>query len=211
VGRRLACPVLVSRGSTGGAAWNPYRGTLKYWHALKKAIDGGYDDASDKEKARAVDEAIQMSSSGAAIVALQPISFVDIALITPIQVRMVRGIGRIHGCRDAKAARRIFQPLFGRLIRPHLTIAGVKFIPLVPVLPNLIAVSVAYALTYAVGELSDYYFRTSPALADGDMKVRFDAMYRQRFEHTYRDKRDEIKTMFQQGLVWSPRDHVRRV
>jgi uncharacterized protein (DUF697 family) len=165
---------------------------------LKKAIDGGFDDASDVEKARAVHEAIRLSSLRAALLALQPLAFVDSPVLTRLQARMVRGIGRIHGRRDHKTAHEILRPLRRRLVVPHLTIAATKLLPMVPVLPDLVAVSVAYALTYTIGELSDDYFR-GPALRPSEMRARFDLLYRRRFEQTYREKRDEMKAMFRRS------------
>jgi uncharacterized protein (DUF697 family) len=173
---------------------------LKYWDALNKAIEGGFDGATEVEKTRAVEEAIRVASSGAAILALQPVALVDSAIITPLQIRMVRGIARIRGCRDSGVAvKKIYGSILGGLVGPHLTMAGAKLIPIIPVLPDLVAVSVAYALTHAIGELSDCYFLTSPPPQDHEVRSRFDALYRRRFERTYREKRDEMTAMFRQS------------
>jgi uncharacterized protein (DUF697 family) len=153
---------------------------------LKKALDGCYDDASDDERGRAVEEIIRKSSRSAAVAALQPVSFVDIAVLTPLGMRMARAIARIRGIRDAKVGRAIFRPLVGRLVLPHLIIAGVKFIPAFPVVPDVIASSIAYATTYAIGEVTDGYYRTTPTPSARAVRERFEAVYHEQFKRLKR-------------------------
>jgi uncharacterized protein (DUF697 family) len=174
--------------SSAGANW-------RYRELLNGAINGAFDDASETEKSRAVQETIRMSSARAALLTLQPLAFVDGPVLTRLQARMVRGIGRIRGRCDRETLHEIFRPLRRRLIGPHLTIAATKLVPLIPVLPDLVAVSVAYALTYTIGELSDEYFRACPPFRPSEMRARFDLLYRRRFERTYREKREELRAM----------------
>jgi uncharacterized protein (DUF697 family) len=170
--------------------------TLTYRDLLRKAIDGGFDGATEEEKAGVVEETIRMSSSRAALVVLQPLPLVDGALLMPLHRRMVQCIGRIRGHGEKEATDRIFRALFGRLLTPHLTIAGVKALPFVPVVPDLIAMSVAYALTYTLGAVSDDCFRDPAVPPDCEVRKRFDATYRKKLAATYREKRDEIKARF---------------
>jgi uncharacterized protein (DUF697 family) len=155
------------------------------------------------EKARAVQETIRLSSARAALLALQPLPLVDSPVLTQLQARMVRGIGRIRGRCDPQATREIFRPLHRRLVAPHLTILATKLVPLVPILPDLVAVSVAYALTYTIGELSDDYFRACPALRPPEMRARFDLLYRRRFERTYQEKRNGLLAKLRRKRVGS--------
>jgi uncharacterized protein (DUF697 family) len=186
----------VPRASNGGAAATRPDGKSSFRVELRKALAGRYDRASDTEREQAIGEIIRGSSLRAAVVVLQPVSFVDIALLTPLQVRMARSIGRIHCRRDVNVGRAIFRPLLSRLALPHLTIAGVKFIPLLPVIPDVIAGSVAYALTFAIGEVADQYFRGCKKGVAFDVARRFDATYRRTFALTYRQKRAEVEAMF---------------
>lgn len=165
---------------------------LKYREVLQRALEGFFDHASDEEKASAVDEMIRISSSRAAMLVLQPIPVLDGALLTPIQQKMVEAIGAIRGVHDKAAVHTLFRTLFRRLVGPHFTIAGVKLIPFVPIVPDLIAMSVAYALTFAIGRVGDLVLQR-PSVTEGEVRAHFDKLYRRTFEATYREKRDELK------------------
>jgi uncharacterized protein (DUF697 family) len=158
-------------------------------NAVFEDFDVASGEASEEEKNRAVDRAIRTSSARAAVVVLQPVSFVDVATLTPLQKKMVENIGRIRDCGDSDAAAGILRALFGRLVAPHLAIAGVKCIPGVPVLPTLVAASVAYAMTYAIGKVSDDFFCEKPALPARELRARFRAVFRQTFEQALREVR----------------------
>jgi uncharacterized protein (DUF697 family) len=169
------------------------RGGVTYREMLDKAIAGDFDSATEEEKGRVVGEAIRLSATRAAVVALQPLPLVDSAVLTPLQLRMVAGIARIRGCRDREPGLRILGRLFESLVTPHLTMAGMKVILFVPILPDLVAASVAYALTWALGEVSDEFFRADRAPTDEELRARFDDLYRRKLELTYRERRDEVK------------------
>jgi uncharacterized protein (DUF697 family) len=160
---------------------------------LNKAIAGGFDGATVEEQRRLVVETIRLSASRAAVVALQPLPLVDSAVLTPLQLRMVNGIARIRGVRDPEAGRRLLGSLFGSMVRPHLTMAGMKAIPFVPILPDLVAASVAHALTWALGEVSDEFFQANPTPTDDELRGRFDALYHHKLQLTYAERREEVK------------------
>jgi uncharacterized protein (DUF697 family) len=180
----------------GKAAPESMEPHLTYKDLLKKAIDGGFDGATEAEKAVAVEETIRMSSSRAALVVLQPLPLVDGALLMPLHRKMVQCIGRVRGHPEKEATDAIFRALLGRIVTPHLTIAGIKCIPFVPVLPDIIAMSVAYALTYTLGTVSDDCFRAAAMPEPCEVRKRFDAIYRKSLAVTYREKRDEVKARF---------------
>jgi uncharacterized protein (DUF697 family) len=152
------------------------------------------------EKSNAVRKVIRTSSSAAAVVILQPVPVVDVVLITPIQHRMVQAIGRIHGYPESTKARQyIFKTLRGRLVRMNAAIAGAKsvgLLPFVPFIGDLIGMSVAYALTSAIGELSDLYFGSACTMSDFHMTRCFDANYKRQYERAYEQKRNELKAMW---------------
>jgi uncharacterized protein (DUF697 family) len=158
-----------------------------------------------QERASAVKEVIRTSSSAAAAVILQPLPIVDTVLITPIQHRMVQAIGRIHGYHDnTKARHHIFKTLRRRLITMNATIAGAKsvgLLPFVPFIGDLIGMSVAYALTSAVGELSHVYFSSACTVSDCRMAQCFDVIYKEQYERSYKKRRDELKAMWRTPAI----------
>jgi uncharacterized protein (DUF697 family) len=159
-------------------------------------VPGVTSGKTERAQARAVEQTIQRYANGAAMAALQPFPFVDGAVITTLQKRMIESIGRIRGFTDKRTSRDVFRALRGRLVRPQLAIAGVKLIPLVPIVPTLVAFSIANALTYALGEVSDDLFRSPTLIAGAErsaaVRARFDRLYSERFARTYRDKRAEL-------------------
>jgi uncharacterized protein (DUF697 family) len=166
---------------------------------MRRALAGGFESASEDEKSSLVDETIRASSTRAAVLTLQPVAVVDVALLTPLQRRMVEGIAHIRGRSEAEVTGEIFRALSRPLIGPHVAIASAKLVPFVPLLPGLFAVSVAYALTYALGEFTDAYVRATTPPPPDEMRTSFKAIYRRRFELTYREKREEMKAMFRRG------------
>jgi uncharacterized protein (DUF697 family) len=178
---------------------NLYGGLLTYAETMKRALAGGFEGMSEEDKTHLVEETIRASSTRAAVLTLQPVAVVDVALLTPLQRRMVEGIAHIRGRPEMEATNEIFRTLSRQLIGPHLAIASAKLVPLVPLLPGLFAVSVAYALTYSLGEFSDGCFLALSSPPPEEMRTSFKAIYRRRFEITYREKRDEMKAMFRRG------------
>jgi uncharacterized protein (DUF697 family) len=188
-----------------GAWWGAYTQT---W---KRSIDGAFDGASTQEKARAVQDLIRACSSAATLVTLQPVPGLDYALITPIQHRMVEGIGRIHECRvDKNARREIFKTFRGKLIALNATSAGAKLVPFVPFVGDLIALSVAYALTAAIGELSDRYFSSGRTMSAADMTANFNVIYAERYERAYQQTRSEMKAIWRSPEVRRQLDELKK-
>jgi uncharacterized protein (DUF697 family) len=187
------------------APWNAYVATLK------KSLSGELDGANEQVKSSTVQDIIRSSSSIAALVILQPLPVVDAALISPVQSRMVHAIASIHGNRaNDRARREIFRTLRGRLITVNAEIAAVKLVPFVPFVGDLFGMSMAYALTWAVGELSDRYFRSGCTLDKAQMLERFDEAYRERYEQAYKEKRDEFRAMWRSPTVRRQIDQLKR-
>jgi uncharacterized protein (DUF697 family) len=182
-----------------GPSWKAYT------QPLRRCLDGEFDGASDEEKERAVEDLIRMCSSAAGAIVVQPIPVVDAFLLPPIHLRMVQGIGRIHGyLLDKKGCRQVVRPLGGRLFRMNAAIAGAKLVPLVPLIGDIIAISIAYALTSAIGELSDRYFRTGRTMLPADVRTAFDSIYRETYEKAYRRSRSEMKAIWRSMTVRRP-------
>ena len=68
----------------------------------------------------------------------------------------------------------------------------------------------AYALTYAVGEVSDHYFRSGRGVAAEDLKSMFEKVYKQKraekeaankSNETLKQKLEQLKDAFSSGLI----------
>lgn len=147
-----------------------------YQQTLKRILDGYYDDATAEEREQAVRDVVQVCSVAAGAVTFQPIPLLDAALITPIQIAMVQAIGRVHGYQlDRKSVIEILSTFGASLIAQNAVIAAAK---LVPILGWLVSISVAYALTYAIGEVSDHYFENGRGVPADDLRTMFKKVYK---------------------------------
>jgi uncharacterized protein (DUF697 family) len=147
-----------------------------YADTLGRVMTGDFADATDDEKTQHVRELVQVCSIAAGAVAVQPIPLLDIALLAPIQIAMVQGIGRIHGHElDRKSVLEILSTFGASLVTQSVIMAAAK---LVPFFGWAAALSMAYALTYAVGEVSDHYFRTGRGVSQDSLRDMFDKAYR---------------------------------
>lgn len=61
-------------------------------HSLERLSGASYRSPENRDAAAS--QVIRICSIGAAAAAIQPVPMVDLALLTPIQVAMVRSIGR---------------------------------------------------------------------------------------------------------------------
>lgn len=173
-------------------AWSAMAGHLE---TIKRVLDGNYEDASDEDRARAVKELVQVCSVAAGAMAVQPIPFLDTALIAPIQIGMVQGIGKIHGYKlDAKSVIEVIGTFGASVVAQNVIMAAAKFIPFVG---WVVTISMAYALTWAIGEVSDHYFRNGRRVDEAELKAMFERIYRaKKAEKTAAHKGD--KTMREQ-------------
>lgn len=154
---------------------------MSYMDLLRRVMDGDFDNASEEERAEAVKELIQGCAVAAGAVSFQPIPFVDTVLISPIQIGMVQGIGRIHGQKlDKKAVMEMLSTFGASLLAQNAIMAASKFIPF---LGWALGIAMAYALTHAVGEVGDFYFRNGRGVEPDEL--------RSMFKKVYKDKRDE--------------------
>lgn len=135
---------------------------------------------SDADQAARV---IRNYSIAAAAAAVQPIPLVDLALLTPIQVGMVRSIAMVYGQPlGLRSALELLGTFGTSLVAQHAIMAAVKLAPWAA-LP--VAISVAYAITYAIGEASKVHFQRGPLLSNENL--------RDVFRRTYRKQRSAVK------------------
>ena len=179
-----------------------------YLDTLKRVMEGGYDSATEAEKVQAVRDMIQVCSLAAGAVAIQPIPLIDIALISPIQIGLVQAIGRIHGQHlDKKSVLEILSTFGASLVAQGVIMGAAKFIPFIG---WAVGPSMAYALTYAVGDVSDYYFRSGRGVSPEDLKSMFEKVYKAKRSEketaakansSLKDKLEQLKEAFTSGLI----------
>ncbi len=179
-----------------------------YSEILDRVMRGDYADASPEERRDAVHGVIQGCSVAASAVTVQPFPFVDAALITPIQIAMVQAIGRVHGHQlDRKSVLEILSTLGASIVAQNAMMAAAKFIPF---LGWMVTLSMAYALTWAIGEVSDHYFGHGRGVADDEMRSMFDRIYSQKRaekqqahagNETLRDKLEQLKSAHEAELI----------
>ncbi len=179
-----------------------------YIDNLKRVIEGDFQDATQEERDEVVREVIQVGSVAAAAVAVQPFPLVDILLISPIQIAMVQAIGRVHGhTLDRKSVLEILSTFGASIVAQNVIMAAAKF---VPIGGWIVAISMAYALTYAVGEVSDFYFRQGRGVPQEDLRSMFKKVYKQkraekeasnRGNASLKDKLAQLKEAHGAGLL----------
>jgi uncharacterized protein (DUF697 family) len=179
-----------------------------YLDTLERVMKGDYQDASPQERAEAVRDVIQVCSAASAAVAWQPIPLVDTVLISPIQIAMVQAIGRIHGYKlDQKSVVEILGTFGASLVAQNVIMAAAKLIPFAG---WLVGMSMAYALTYAVGEVSDHYFAHGRGSSQQDLREMFDKVYKSkkaekqavhRSNTTLKDKLEQLEEARAAGLL----------
>jgi uncharacterized protein (DUF697 family) len=180
----------------------------RHLDTIKRVLDGNYDDASEAEKARAIKELVQVCSVAAGAMTVQPIPFVDTALIAPVQIAMVQGIGKIRGYSlDKKSILEILSTFGASIVAQNLIMAAAKFIPF---LGWVVTISMAYALTWAIGEVSDHYFENGRKVDEDELKAMFDRVYKSKREEksaqhkadkTLKVKLEELRDAKKQGLL----------
>lgn len=148
---------------------------MSYSDTVGRVLSGEFDDASAEDKVRAVRELITVCSTAAGAVAIQPVPLLDVVLITPIQIALVQGIGRIHGHHlDRRSVLEILGTFGASLVSQNILLATAK---LVPVAGWLAGAAMAYAMTWAIGEVAQHYFSTGRGVGSDDLRTMFRKVY----------------------------------
>jgi uncharacterized protein (DUF697 family) len=172
-----------------------HRGAVaEYKETLASILGGRFDGASDEDKQHAINQLIATCSAAAGAVALQPLPVVDLFLITPVQVAMVQGIARVYGCPSGiKTVLEVLRAIRISLLVQEGVIAAAKFVPG----PGwVVAASVANASTYAIGRLTDRYFRQGRSTLPPEMRATVERIYKERLACTYREKRRAAEALW---------------
>ncbi|MEQ1502609.1 MAG: DUF697 domain-containing protein [Myxococcota bacterium] len=179
-----------------------------YSEVVDRVMRGDYASATDQERDEAVHKVIAACAIAASAVTIQPIPFVDSALLAPIQIGMVQAIGRVRGFQlDRKSVLEILSTLGASLVAQNAMMAAAKFVPF---FGWVVTVSMAYALTWAIGEVSDFYFKSGRGASERELREMFDRVYRQKKDEKQtanasnerlRDKLQQLKEAFDAGLI----------
>ena len=116
------------------------------------------DDLTDDKK---VNQIIVIFSTVCAAIAVQPIPFADIFILTPLQAYMGSRISAIRGVpMSEKETSDIIKELMGvvgaGMIAQQLGIAAAKIF--FPIFGGIATVPVVFSLTFAIGRVMDVYF-----------------------------------------------------
>jgi len=115
-------------------------------------------DLTDQQK---VDKVITIFSTFCAAIAVQPIPFADIFVLTPIQGYMGKKIADIRGYKITEGgAKEVFKELAGLVglgfLAQQLAIGAYKTV--LPFLGAITTIPLVFGLTYGMGRVMDYYF-----------------------------------------------------
>ena len=130
---------------------------------LKQVLDNfnlDVDPAQTPEQN--AEEVIRSAALLAGAIAVEPLPFADLLLITPLQAKMVLHIGKIYGYEvTAARAREIAQELGATVaygIAARQVMRGIAKLAL-PVIGGLLTAPAVYGWTYALGRTSEAYFQ----------------------------------------------------
>ncbi len=179
-----------------------------YIETVRRVMEGDYKHASDAEKEAAIRDLIQICSAAAAAVTIQPIPFLDVALISPIQVALVQAIGRVHGYTlDTRSVLEMLSTFGASIVAQNVIMAAAKFVPF---FGWIVSISMAFALTYAIGEVSNHYFLNGRGVPTAELKAMFEKVYQSKkaekqSEHkkneTLKERLEQLKEAYAEGLL----------
>ena len=145
----------------------------------------------DAKTDETVQKDIKRAGVATAAVAVQPVPFVEMIFITPIQIAMVRRIGSLRGYKlDKKSALEIWKAFRASVLTQQAVITAVKFVPAVG---SIAAASVAYSLTTTIGEVADYYYRHERKTPAGQLLRLFKTLLAQKRDQKTPDEVRNIK------------------
>ncbi|MEF2279266.1 YcjF family protein [Deinococcus sp. YIM 134068] len=129
---------------------------------VKQVLDNfNFDVDPDLTQDENVEEVIKSAALLSGAIAVEPVPFADILLITPLQAKMVLHIGKIYGFEVTPArAREIAQELgvtVGYGVIARQVMRGLAKLAL-PVIGGIITAPAVYGWTFALGRVAQTYF-----------------------------------------------------
>ena len=130
---------------------------------LKQVLDNfNFDVDPDKSRDENADEVIKAAALLSGAIAVEPLPFADMLLITPVQLKMVLHVGKIYGFEiTSDRAREIVTELgatlaYGFAAR-QLMRGVVKLVA--PVIGGIVTAPLVYGWTFGLGRLAETYFQ----------------------------------------------------
>ncbi len=162
-----------------------------YAETIGRVMSGDYADADEATRQEAARRLVTIGSAAAAAVTIQPLPLLDAVLISPIQIGLVQGVGHVHGYTlDSKSIIEMLGTFGASIVSQNVMIAAGKLVPFVG---WAMSASMAYALTYAIGEVSHAYFASGRGLTSTQMS--------ELFKRVYQDKRQEKRQDMKNGSL----------
>jgi uncharacterized protein (DUF697 family) len=132
-------------------------------------------DGGEAAKAAQVRNVTLVASVAAAAAAVQPIPLLNLALLAPIHIGLVQSIAAIHGYKiDRKTVVEVLATFGTSIVVRGVIMSALQF---VPVLGWLASASMAYAMTYAIGEVSHCYFKNGRGMSKSELRTMFQDVY----------------------------------
>jgi uncharacterized protein (DUF697 family) len=171
----------------------------EYKSLLQRLLSGDFEQATQKERDQIVSTIIYASAVTSVLVSIIPVPFIE----TPIQITMVRGIGRVYGQDlDEKVVLEILSVIGGNVLLRQL-------IRLIPYVGFVIRVSRVYGTTWAMGSAAEYYFKHNREVEKEELMRVFKSVLKQKTqekETEIREKRteerlEELETLLEKQLI----------
>ncbi len=130
---------------------------------LKQVLDNfNFDVDPDKTREENADDVIKSAALLSGAIAVEPLPFADMLLITPVQLKMVLHIGKIYGFDvTPQRAREIVTELGAALaygFAARQVMRGVAKI-IAPVIGGIVTAPLVYGWTFGLGRLAETYFQ----------------------------------------------------
>ncbi|ULH16240.1 DUF697 domain-containing protein [Deinococcus sp. KNUC1210] len=129
---------------------------------LKQVLDNfNFDVDPERSMDENAEEVIRSAALLCGAIAVEPLPFADLLLMTPVQIKMVLHVGKVYGFDiSPERAREIVQELgvtvaYGMAARQVMR--GLAKLAL-PIIGGLITAPAVYGWTYALGRLAQTYF-----------------------------------------------------
>jgi uncharacterized protein (DUF697 family) len=171
----------------------------EYKNLIQRLISGDFEQATQKERDETVSTIIHASAVMSTVVSIIPVPLIE----SPIQITMVRSIGRVYGQElDEKVVLEILSVIGGNALLRQL-------IRLIPYVGWYINISRVYGTTWAIGAAAEYYFKHDREVEKEELMRIFKSVLKQKTqekETEMREKRteerlEELKILLDKQLI----------
>lgn len=171
----------------------------EYKQFIQRLFSDDFEQATQKERDEMVVTIIHASAITSTAISIIPVSFIE----TPVQITMVRAIGRVYGQElDEKVILEIASVLGGNFLLRQL----LKLIPYVGFVVNI---SRVYGTTWGIGAMAEYYFKHNREVEKEELMRVFKTVLKQKTKEKETDMQAkrveerlaELKTLLDKQLI----------